>query len=292
MNNAAVPADIPRSPSQDDKDYVAAVVARSGTSFFWAMRLLPPEKQAAMYAIYAFCREVDDIADEPGDETEKREQLGEWRALIRDLFQGQLRHPVTRALAAPLTEFGLAEKDFMDVIDGMEMDAGASLRIADMNELALYCDRVACAVGRLSNRVFGLEPAKGDELAHALGEALQLTNILRDVRDDAERSHVYLPADVLRRHGVDDTDPVKILDQPGLAGVCEEIAALAERRFGEAEIALAACDRQQVRAARIMMVMYRRLFEQMRRRGWRRFDPEPKLSRIDKLWLVFRYGLV
>ena len=176
--------------------HVANIVRGSGTSFYWAMRRLPPSKRAAMYAIYAFCREVDDIADGPigpGAEVRKRRRLKEWRDEIQQIYAGKASTVVGHALLPAIEKFGLRIKDFNSVISGMEMDAGDSVRIENMDELTLYCDRVASAVGRLSTRVFGLEPQIGDRLAFNQGQALQLTNILRDVDEDAKQERLYLP---------------------------------------------------------------------------------------------------
>lgn len=279
------------STTGDPRTYVEAVVRRSGTSFYWAMRRLPDDKRRAMYALYAFCREVDDVADEPGAAADKRARLDEWRAEVERLYGGQPTHPVTVELSGPLARFALDKRDFLAVIEGMEMDAGASLRLEDMAALARYCDRVACAVGRLSNRIFGIDANQGDRIAAALGEALQLTNILRDVHEDAERDRLYLPTDLLHRHGILAGEIASVLAHPRLADACAELAALAERRFAEAEAALAACDRRQMRPAIMMMAVYRAIFRRLHRRGWRRLAQPVTLSRPQKLWILLRYGM-
>ena len=152
--------------------HVEALVKRSGTSFFWAMRRLPKEKRAAMYSVYAFCREVDDIVDDPGEESDKVFRLGMWRGEIERLYGDRPRFPVAMALVEPVHRFGLRKVDFRSVVDGMEMDAKDTVRIADMDELGHYCDRVAGAVGRLSFRIFGVDEERGNRIAFALGQAL------------------------------------------------------------------------------------------------------------------------
>ncbi|MEQ9200516.1 MAG: squalene/phytoene synthase family protein, partial [Rhodospirillales bacterium] len=170
---------------QTDQTIAEEATKASGSSFFFAMRLLPPEKRAAMYAVYAFCRDVDDIADEPGDLADKQIALARWRGWIDDLYQGRRPgHPVARALQQPIAEFDLKQDDFLAVIEGMELDARPDIRIPDREALIDYCDKVACAVGRLSVRVFGMPEDDGLALARAEGLALQLTNILRDVAED------------------------------------------------------------------------------------------------------------
>jgi phytoene synthase len=184
------------------------------------------------------------------------------------------------------------EEDFLAVIAGMEMDAGARLRIADGEMLEIYCDRVACAVGRLSNRVFGLDGQKGDDLAKSLGEALQLTNILRDIDEDAARDHVYLPADLLARHGIATDRPDQIVYHENLAAAAGELAERAARRFQEAARIMADCNRKTIRPALVMMAFYSRLFDRLRARGWHDRAGPVKLGRFEKFWLVLRFGLL
>lgn len=273
-------------------DHVEALVRRSGTSFFWAMRLLPAHKRRAMFAVYAFCREVDDIADEPAHLENKRARLQEWRDEIDRLYDGRASLPVARALVGPVARFGLKREDFLAVIDGMEMDAAERVRIADMAELMLYCDWVACAVGRLSVRVFGIDAGNGDRLAQSLGQALQLTNILRDLDEDAERDRLYLPGDLLRSHGIVATDPKATLSDPALPKVCAALAEVAARRFDEAATIVAGCDPDKVRPAAMMMEVYRRTFLKLRARGWQPPRRRVSLPKLEKLWIVLRYGFV
>jgi squalene synthase HpnD len=276
----------------DPAGYVVSVVKGSGSSFYWAMRLLPREKRRAMFSVYAFCREVDDIADEPGEFDAKMLQLGQWRGEIERLYGGQPRFPVARALVLPIERFELRREDFLAVIDGMEMDAREAFRIADMDELTLYCDRVACAVGRLSNRVFGLRDERCDALAFALGQALQLTNILRDISEDAERGRLYLPADLLMAYDITEEDLPAILKNPAIGKVCDMLAAVADNRFNQARDILATCDRRQMRPAIMMMQAYRKILELLLERGWRNLDTPAKVPRLAKAWIVLRYGIL
>lgn len=277
---------------QAARAHVRDVVSASGTSFMSAMKMLPPARREAMFAVYAFCREIDDIADEPAPAADKAARLAGWRAEIDRLYDGAPSQPTARALAGPVAAFGLDKADFMALIDGMEMDAGDSLRAPSMRELEQYCDRVACAVGRLSVRIFGATEPAARDVAFALGQALQLTNILRDLREDGERGRLYLPAELLDRHGIDARDPVAVLAHAGLPAVCAELAELAHSRFAEAEAALALCARRPMRPAIVMMHVYRRILDLLIRRGWRRIDEPVSLSRAGKLWIALRYGLV
>ena len=172
----------------------------SGSSFYTAMRVLPAPQRDAMYEIYAFCRAVDDIADGEAPQAERRAGLERWRADIDRLYAGEPPAGLGR-LAATAKRFGLAREDFLAVIDGMEMDVEQDIRAPDFADLDLYCDRVASAVGRLSVRIFGLGEAEGRDLAHELGRALQLTNILRDLDEDAAVGRLYLPREALRGCG-------------------------------------------------------------------------------------------
>jgi phytoene synthase len=281
------------TPAVPPLTYVEQVVRQSGTSFYWAMRFLPLEKRQAMFAVYAFCRQVDDIADEPGQIAAKQQALGGWRQEIERLYDGMAEWPVAAALLRPVERFDLRKEEFLAVIDGMEMDAAHSIRIADMEELHRYCDRVACAVGRLSVRIFGVPQPTGDALASALGQALQLTNILRDLKEDARRDRLYLPAALLRSRGVAvGSDAEAVLRHSAIIGACEQLSGLAARRFEEAASLSAVCDRRQIRPAVIMMEVYRRTLERLNGRGWGRWAEPVSVSSAEKLWVALRYGMI
>lgn len=282
-----------RVASTEDRDaeaHVSHVVAASGTSFYWAMRLLPPPRRAAMFAIYAFCREVDDIADDDAPVADKRARLGAWREEIARLYRGRPEWPTGQALLDPVATYGLAMDDFLALIDGMEMDA-AGMCAPTLSELELYCDRVASAVGRLSIKAFGANEPRAPDVARHLGQALQLTNILRDLTEDAMRGRLYLPVELLVRHGVLAREPGAALREPGIAGVCDELAATARRHFADARHAVADCAPGPMRPAIVMMEVYRRILDRLCRRGWRDLDRPVRLSKLTKLWIALRYGL-
>jgi len=277
----------------DPVRHAEAIVRRSGTSFYWAIRFLPQKKRDAMYGVYAFCREVDDIVDEPGEHGEKCLQLGLWRGEIERLYGGNPRYPVARALVEPIERFGLDKLDFRAMIDGMEMDAGARMRIADMDELYIYCDRVACTVGRLSTRIFGLPDDVCLRLAAAQGLALQLTNILRDVHEDAARDRLYLPLDLLSAHGIMETENLDaVLADAALPRVCKTLGDIAERKFVEARALTKQCDQHSVRPAVMMLEVYHRILVKLMLGGWRDVSVRVGLSRPTKLWIALRYGLI
>ncbi len=225
------------SEATDEAALRAAIrdkVKAAGTSFYMAMRLLPEPRREAMYAIYAFCREVDDIADEENPLAVKQAMLDEWRREIDRIYAGASTLPLGRILAADAKRFHLRREDFLAIIDGMAMDAEHDIRAPSLAELDLYCDRVASAVGRLSVRAFGDDSPAADRVAHHLGRALQLTNILRDLAEDAERGRLYLPRDLLVDVGIIATEPDAVLHHPSLGDACDALADIAERHFADA----------------------------------------------------------
>jgi squalene synthase HpnD len=281
----------PLNAAQADLDAVEAIVRAAGTSFYRGMRVLPPDRRHAMYAIYAFCRLVDDIADEEGTFATKLPELNAWRERVAGLYRGQSDGPVTRVLVAAVQRFGLREEDFLAVIDGMQMDAETAIVAPDLATLDLYCDRVAAAVGRLSVRAFGDASPAADRVAYSLGRALQLTNILRDVKEDADRARLYLPREWLDEASVPH-DPSAALAAPGLAEVCVRVAALAHSHFRAAAEAMRECDAKAMKPARLMGATYAAILARLERRGW---SPPPdervSLPAWQKLWLAVRYGL-
>jgi phytoene synthase len=280
----------PLGVAQSDLDAVEVIVRAAGTSFYHGMRVLPPDRRHAMYAIYAFCRIVDDIADEDGTIEAKRAGLAAWRDAIPGLYEGRADGPVTRVLAAAVRRFGLRAEDFIAVIDGMQTDTETVVVAPDMAALDLYCDRVASAVGRLSVRAFGDASPAADRVAHALGRALQLTNILRDIEEDAVRGRIYLPAEYLQQAGVP-ADPAALLTAPGLPAVCDRLAVLAHGYFRQAWAAMDRCDRVAMKPARLMGATYDAILSELERRGWTRLSEPVGLPKWKKLWLACRYGL-
>jgi phytoene synthase len=254
------------------------------------MRILPQAQRDAMYEIYNFCRCVDDIADSSGPRPQRLEELNAWRAQLRALYQGR-QGPLVAGLARPVRDFGLAQEDFLAVIDGMEMDAVEDIRAPSLATLDLYCDRVASAVGRLSVRVFGLDQESGIGLAHHLGRALQLTNILRDLDEDAGVGRLYLPREWLEETGVSTSDPLAALRSPRLAQVCNKLAERARGHFAEADAIMARSPRHAVKAPRIMGAVYRSILEGMVARGWGAPRARVRVSRARIGWILLRYAI-
>jgi phytoene synthase len=272
--------------------HVRDVVTGSGTSFYWGMRLLPAAKRKAMYAIYAFCREVDDVADGDAPLEAKLASLAGWRREVDALFARRPSRRITVALLEPIARFDLPAGEFHAMIDGMEMDAAGLMRAPPMSDLVRYCRCVAGAVGLLSIRVFGADGEEARRGALALGEALQLTNILRDLSEDATRGRLYLPRELLEQHRVPGADPTRALRDPGLPEVCAALAGRARTRFADAERHFGRGDRRALRPALVMMHVYRRTLERLIARGWRQLDDPVRLTRPERLWLALRYGLL
>ncbi|MBI2256742.1 MAG: presqualene diphosphate synthase HpnD [Proteobacteria bacterium] len=271
---------------------IAAQVKASGTSFYAAMRLLPAARRDAMFAIYAFCREVDDIADEEAPQDDKQRRLAEWRAEIDRLYAGNPSGPISQALLKPMRDFKLRRDDFIAVIDGMEMDATDTIQAPDMATLDLYCDRVASAVGRLSVRAFGATESIADDVAYHLGRALQLTNILRDIEEDAGRGRLYLPRDLLAKHGIVSPDLAAIRAHPSLPRVCRDLACMAKDHFAKADAAMRQCAKEPMRPARIMGAVYGALLDKLIAWDWRDLTTEIKVPKWRKIWLAVRYGFL
>jgi squalene synthase HpnD len=280
----------PLGAAQADLDAVEAIVRGAGTSFYRGMRVLPPDRRSAMYAIYAFCRMVDDIADDDSAFVDKRPRLAAWRERVGGLYRDESDGPVTRVLLAAVQRFNLRQEDFLAVIDGMEMDAETAIVAPDLATLDLYCDRVAAAVGRLSVRAFGDSSEAADRVAHSLGRALQLTNILRDLQEDADRERLYLPAEWLHAEGVPH-DPHAALRAPGLPRVCARVAALAHEHFRAAHAAMRQCDTKAMKPARLMGATYTAILSRLERRGWSHPAERVRLPAWQKLWLALRYGV-
>jgi squalene synthase HpnD len=272
----------PLGARAEDLTHVEQVVRGAGTSFYRGMRVLPPDRRAAMYAIYAFCRIVDDIADEPADDQAKAAALDAWRARVAALYRGEADEPV---LLAAVQHYDLREADFAAIIDGMQMDAEQVIVAPSLAALDLYCDRVAAAVGRLSVRAFGDASDDAQRVAWALGRALQYTNILRDLDEDAQRGRLYLPAEFLAACGIP-ADPAAALASPALGEVCARMLAAARAYFAQARQAMARCDQRAMRPARLMASGYLAVLDALERRGWQDLASRPRVGRLAKLRIL------
>ena len=263
----------------------------SGSSFYAAMRILPREQREAMFQIYGFCRQVDDIADSDGPRPERLAALQQWRDDIDALYQDR-PPPRLQDYVPSVRRFDLQREDFLAVVDGMEMDVPQDIRAPDLATLDLYCDRVASAVGRLSVRVFGLARDDGILLAHHLGRALQLTNILRDVDEDAAIGRLYLPREALLHTGITDFDPLKVIADPALPKACAPLVERARIHFQKADEVMDRNPRRVVRAPRIMSKYYRAILELLVGRGFAPPRTAVRLNKMARIAIVLRYAFI
>jgi presqualene diphosphate synthase len=263
----------------------------SGSSFYAAMRILPPEQRDAMFEIYSFCRAVDDIADSSGPRPKRVAQLQAWRRDIATLYDGTPPSAL-EGLARAVKTFGMRREDFLAVIDGMEMDVVADIRAPDNATLELYCDRVACAVGRLSIKVFGLPEDLGFALADQLGRALQLTNILRDLDEDAALGRLYLPAEALRDAGIASTDPAAVIADPKIEWACHALVERARAHFATAGDIMARCPTRSVRAPRLMGAVYKAILARLVTRGFGSPRTPVRIPKALLLWMLLRHAIV
>jgi len=272
-------------------DADTAAKAASGSSFYAGMRVLPKPERAAMYAVYGFCRIVDDIADDQVRPiAQQRAELQGWRDDLEALYAGRPAGSATM-LSEAIARYRLEKADFLAVVDGMEMDL-EGICAPDLATLELYCDRVAVAVGRLSVKIFGMADGAGVELAHHLGRALQLTNVLRDVDEDAAMHRLYLPAEYLRDAGIESRVPAVAVQAPGVDQVCRRLAATAQAHFDQAHRILAAHPAGRLAAPRLMGAVYASLLRQLSARGWKPPRERVSLRKRELIWVLLRRGLL
>lgn len=263
----------------------------AGSSFYMAMRLMPQEERDAMFAIYAFCRKVDDIADDGiGTRPERHEKLEQWRTDLHGLYAGKAA-PQVRFLAPAVAQYGLRLDDFLTILDGMDMDVAEDIVAPDLATLDLYCDRVASAVGRLSIKVFGMDEGPGFDLAYHLGRALQLTNILRDIDEDAAIGRLYLPREYLQDAGITALDPKAIAASPCIDGVCRRVAKLAHGHYDQAQRILAARPKGRIKTPRLMGAVYSEILKASEAQGFAAPRRRVSLPKTKLLSLVLRQGL-
>lgn len=263
----------------------------SGSSFYTAMRVMPKPEREAMYAIYAFCRAVDDIADDGVEGRDERHaRLQSWRRDIDSLFDGGGGGEA--AFLKPTVErYGLRKSDFLAVIDGMEMDVAEDIRAPALARLDLYCDRVASAVGRLSIKVFGMDEEPGDALAHHLGRALQLTNIVRDLDEDARMGRLYLPAELLDEAQIVERDPLRVVADARIDLAARALAQIAHEHYARAQDILAAKPRGNLRAPRLMGAVYARILSKMEANGWAPPRTRASIGKGELVLILLRHGL-
>jgi 15-cis-phytoene synthase len=268
-------------------EYCQNKAAGSGSSFYYSFLFLPPPRRRAITALYAYCREVDDVVDEVSDPGVAQAKLDWWRAEIERLFAGQPQHPVTQALAPHVEPFGLTRERLLQVLEGMEMDLRQS-RYLDFPNLRRYCHLVAGVVGEMAAGIFGASDDRTYEYARQLGLALQLVNIVRDVGEDARRGRLYLPLDDLQAAGVKVSDVLNGHYVEGFETVMRTQAARARAAYRAALDALPAADRKAQRTGLIMGAIYLTLLDEIERENFRVLHQRIALTPIRKLWIAWR----
>ena len=267
--------------------YCQEKAAQSGSSFYYSFLFLPPERRRAITALYAYCREVDEVVDECTDVGVARTKLAWWRNEVAAIYRGRAQHPVALALAATLPKFNLPETRLLEIIDGMEMDL-TQHRYPDFAALQLYCYRVASVVGLLSAEIFGYSDANTLKYAENLGMAFQLTNIIRDVGEDARRDRVYLPLDELASHKVTVSDIMHGNESDAFRRLMEFQIERALRYYRDAFALLPAADRKSQRAGLVMAAIYQTLLNEIRTDGARVLGQRTSLTPLRKLWIAWK----
>jgi len=267
-------------------EYCQQKAAASGSSFYYAFHFLPPARRRAITALYAFCREVDDVVDEVRDEGVAQTKLAWWRQEVARTFHDSPQHPVAQALVPVVREFALPEEHFQAIIDGMAMDL-VQTRYLDFAALELYCHRVAGVVGLLSAEIFGYSNPSTRGYARDLGIAFQLTNICRDVGEDARRGRIYLPQEDLAKFGVAPSSILRAEHSPAFSGLMAFEFARAREWYGKAMAQLPAEDRKAQRTGLVMAAIYRTLLDEIERDGYRVLDRKTSLTPVRKLWIAW-----
>ena len=267
--------------------YCQQKAAQSGSSFYYSFRFLPPERRQAITALYAFCREVDDAVDEPSDPAVARACIAWWREEIARLYAGTPGHPVTQALLPAVSRYHLKQSDLLEIIDGMEMDLERA-RYDSFAELQLYCHRVAGVVGLLAARIFGFRNPQTLDYAEKLGLAFQLTNIIRDVGEDARLNRIYLPVEDLQQFGVPAADILGAKYSDNFRRLMAFEADRAESIYDAALALLPPEDRRTQRPGLMMAGIYRTLLGEIRRDGFQVLSQRTALTPVRKLWIAWR----
>ncbi len=269
------------------EEYCQNKAASSGSSFYYSFLFLPPNRRRAIMAFYAFCREVDDVVDECSDPQLAATKLAWWREELDRLYAGQPQHPVTHALKTVLMEFNLPQEHLVEIIDGMEMDLQQT-RYPDFKALSLYCYRVASVVGLLAAEIFGYTDRQTQKYAHDLGMAFQLTNIIRDVGEDARRGRVYLPIDELKHFEVPLSDILDSRYTENFRHLMEFQIERAEQYYVQAMAQLPSVDRKSQRPGLVMAAIYRTVLEEIKRDNCRVLTHRTSLTPLRKLWIAWR----
>ena len=275
--------------AQGDQFEIEKIVKKSGSSFYWGMKILPNKQARAMFAVYAFCRIVDDIADEIKNKIKREKLLKEWELSIKNLFLKQTtKNSVERELLFSIKEFNLEKKDFLSIIEGMRMDSNSNIVFPSQKKLNLYCDRVAVAVGYLSIKIFGLSKS-AKNYAFFLGRAFQLTNIVRDFREDIERGRCYISVKYLQKYQIE-KNLKKIEKNPYLQKIFQDILMEAETYFQKSLVESETLDKKKIIASEIMKLFYKKIHNKMFKKHIN-INNRIKLSIWDKISIFYNFYL-
>ncbi len=276
--------------SLSDQLFVERIVKKSGSSFYWGMKLLEPSKRRGMFAIYAFCREIDDIADNFGSRNKKKSKLRQWEKKIDLIFnKNNQKSSLLRELSYSINQFKLRKEDFHSLIDGMRMDVEKKIQFPQKKDLQLYCKRVAVSVGLLSIRIFGLKSNLGQKYAFSLGMAFQITNIVRDFNEDLKIERCYLPLELIKKYKIEKN--LKLLkNNPNLQNILQDLLTEANMYFLESDKLSESFDKKNIVGSEVMKLFYRTLHKKMFKK---KIDLNKKISLnlIDKFIIFIRFAL-
>ena len=279
---------LPIPSFNDPQQYVSDLTKASGSSFLLPMLFLPKKRRQAMLALYAFCRETDDVVDEIEDKAIAKQLLEAWRLEVEALYTGKPTHPVTMALSGPVTQYGLEKKYFMEILNGFEMDRSGEMLRPSISKLELYCYRVASCVGLISINIFGYKDPKVILFAEHLGQAFQLTNILRDIAEDGARGRIYLPKEILENFNLLNVSPGDIIRSSGLSDACREVGKMARKHFNLAEELLPRLERRHMRPAILMKSVYEQYLNEMENLDFKHYHRRVRLGKMRKILLLCR----
>lgn len=265
------------------------IVKKSGSSFFWSMRLLPKAKREAMYTIYAFCRHIDDIVDGPMPMQEKQDLLRAWREEIENIYNKVPTTDIGRRIYKNCMRFHLPKSEFLKLIDSISMDVPQPLQAPKIADFLKYCRGVAGVPGNLSLRIFGCQDEQLiEELATSLGNALQITNILRDIKEDAQSDRLYIPQEYLEKAEISSKNPNEVITDKNLSVAREELAKMAAEDYAKASQIIPFLDKKAARPVRAIAAIYKKYFDLMQNRGWEIISPKPNISKFNKFSLALR----
>lgn len=274
-----------RLPS-DIRQNMINIVTKSNSNYYWAMRLQSQERREAIFSLYAFCRVIDDLVDGPTPKDLKQKSLDKWRQRITQLFEGKADHPITISLGSAIEKYDLPKQNFEDFLEGMQMDLDDLMRAPHHSLLEHYCWRTAGSIGELCLKIFGIKHKNGRELARELGKAMQLTNILRDLEEDATRDRLYIPSEDLEKANIPFIDPTQVLEHPDFIFAKEQLVKRAEHAFQVSKDLLTTFPYRPMRPVWIMKSIYHRLLDKVQ---GTKGTSMPRVSTFEKIAIATKH---